>query len=289
MSSAYKTLKTSDITVSPYRAYKTYNISNSNYSSYGVSLLSGSNTTTSPDYKYYRSIRQLYYSYNRPSLASPIPLSEQNVIQLAEDQDNLARTNIILAYDNYQQATAASGTLEYDSRELFPTASGQQIRIISIPQDLFGEQIKPTSIAYTGSSLSFTDDGNGNLKDSAANKIGNIIYSHGLTVITDQTAVTNYDSSTTWTLTFASTLTIYENQIRCHVNENEFNQTLNPSALSGSTGLYNNNVTGSDFDPYVTTVGLYSAASELLAVGKLAQPYPVPSNTDITFVIRYDS
>ncbi len=289
MSSAYKTLKTSDITVSPYKAQKVWTIPSESFQSYGIELLSGSNNPTSSNYNYYRSIRQLYYSYNRPSLATPVPTSEQNSEQLAQTQNNLARTDTVLAYDNYQQSTAASGTIEYESRELFPTASGEQIRVISIPQGLIGEGIKPSSVTYSSQNITFTDDGNGNLTNTSTTKIGNIVYSHGMVILTDQTAITNYDTTTNTSLTFTSTLTIYENQIRCHVNENEFNQTQNPSALSGSTGLYNNNVTGSDFDPYVTTVGLYSAANELLAVGKLGQPYPVPSNTDITFVVKYDS
>jgi len=90
-------------------------------------------------------------------------------------------------------------------------------------------------------------------------------------------------------LSFTSETTIYQNQARCHVNENEFNMTLNPSALSGSNGVLQNNVTGSDFHPYVTAVGLYSAANELLVIGKLAQPFPMPSNTDVTFVVKWDS
>ena len=293
MSSAYKTLKTSDITVAPYRAYKTYTVSNVDYSNYGIERFSDSNTPTSPDYPYYRSIRQLYYSYNRTNLATTIPLSEQSITQLQDDQNNLTKTATILAYDNYLQATAASGTLEYDNREQFPTASGEQIAVISIPQEMFGEQIKPGSFNFNNVLLNLTDDGNGNIIDPTYTytniHLGTIIYSHGIVILTDQNAISDYTSEYAWTLSFASTLTIYENQFRCHVNENEFNATLNPSALSGSTGIYNNNVTGSDFDPYVTTVGLYSAASELLAIGKLAQPYPVPSNTDITFVIRYDS
>lgn len=54
-------------------------------------------------------------------------------------------------------------------------------------------------------------------------------------------------------------------------------------------GTLIDNITGSDFRPYATTVGLYNAANELLVVGKLATPYPIPSNTDMTFVIRWDS
>ena len=92
-----------------------------------------------------------------------------------------------------------------------------------------------------------------------------------------------------YTLSFKSELTLYENQIRCHVNENEFNLTQNPTSCSGSSQNYNDFVTGSDFNPYVTSVGLYSPANELLAVGKLAQPFRMPSNTDVTFIVKYDS
>ena len=84
--------------------------------------------------------------------------------------------------------------------------------------------------------------------------------------------------------------TIYQNEVRCLVNENDFNYTLNPSAnKAGTSGSYIDAVTGSDFHPYATTVGLYNDKNELLVVGKLSTPYPIPQNTDITFIIRWDS
>jgi hypothetical protein len=73
------------------------------------------------------------------------------------------------------------------------------------------------------------------------------------------------------------------------VSENEFNLTQNPTSVSGSKGEYYYYITGSDFNPYVTTVGLYNPSDELLAVGKLAQPFRMPSNTDVTFILKYDS
>lgn len=93
---------------------------------------------------------------------------------------------------------------------------------------------------------------------------------------------------TPYELKFNSTSTIYQQQIRCQVNENEFNLTTNPTVLINSSGSLANNVTGSDFGPYVTTVGLYNEANELLIVGKLARPFPMPENTDVTFIIKYD-
>jgi hypothetical protein len=89
---------------------------------------------------------------------------------------------------------------------------------------------------------------------------------------------------------FVAESTIYQNEVRCKVNENDFNYTLNRSAIiEGTSGSYINAVTGSEFRPYATTVGLYNDADELLVVGKLSTPYPIPSNTDMTFVIRWDS
>jgi hypothetical protein len=48
-------------------------------------------------------------------------------------------------------------------------------------------------------------------------------------------------------------------------------------------------MTGSDFRPYATTIGLYNENNQLLVVGKLATPYPIPANTDITFIVKWDS
>jgi hypothetical protein len=96
--------------------------------------------------------------------------------------------------------------------------------------------------------------------------------------------------SVPYSLSFLAESTIYQNEVRCNVNENDFNYTLNPSAIkNGTSGSYIDAITGSSFRPYATTVGLYNDTDELLMVGKLSTPYPIPSNTDMTFVIRWDS
>ena len=92
-----------------------------------------------------------------------------------------------------------------------------------------------------------------------------------------------------FTLAMKSESTIYQAQVRCHVNENEYNLSQNPSMTSDSSGSMRDNVTGSYFQPYVTTVGLYNERNDLVMVAKLAQPLPVPSNSDVTFIIRYDT
>lgn len=121
--------------------------------------------------------------------------------------------------------------------------------------------------------------------------------------INPSTVTVNYD------LGLTSETTIYVNEVKCRVLENDFNYTQNPTAFkyisqvtgsaalpfySSSVGIITDgtiadNLTGSAFNPYVTTIGLYNEFNDLLVVGKLATPYPIPENTDITFIVRWDS
>ena len=93
-------------------------------------------------------------------------------------------------------------------------------------------------------------------------------------------------------LSFTNEHTVYENYITAHVNENEFNTTYNPSLRVTSSDAYSqiqNFATGSDFQPYATTLGLYNDDNELLMVAKFGQPVPISVETDMTFLIRYDT
>ena len=97
-------------------------------------------------------------------------------------------------------------------------------------------------------------------------------------------------------ISFSSSLTLYETQYKCTIRENEFNYSMNPTLLV-SGGLdqiingkatYQDFATGSDFSPYVTTVGLYDEDQNLLAVGKLVKPLPTSQTTDTTIIINLD-
>jgi|TARA_B110000977_G_C10958723_1_gene447650 hypothetical protein len=89
-------------------------------------------------------------------------------------------------------------------------------------------------------------------------------------------------------LSFKNRYTIYENEIVCTVDANDFNMSQNPTITTDSSGSLRNFATSSNFMPYVTTVGLYNDNNELLLVGKLAQPMVMSGITDTTYVIRYD-
>jgi len=89
-------------------------------------------------------------------------------------------------------------------------------------------------------------------------------------------------------LRFKNEYIVYEQEVRCKVGENDFNFSNNPTVTTDNSGSIASFATGSDFSPYVTTVGLYNENSELLAVAKLSQAVSLSSVTDTTFVIRYD-
>ena len=57
----------------------------------------------------------------------------------------------------------------------------------------------------------------------------------------------------------------------------------------GNTQIYHDFVTGSEFSPFVTTVGLYNESNELVVVGKLPRPLPISLYTDTTFMINFDT
>ena len=83
-------------------------------------------------------------------------------------------------------------------------------------------------------------------------------------------------------------MTIYESQYKCTFSPNEFTYSQNPSIISGSEGVLYDFATGSYFQPYVTTVGLYNNANQLVAVGKLSQPLPSSNVTDTTILVNLD-
>ena len=72
------------------------------------------------------------------------------------------------------------------------------------------------------------------------------------------------------------------------MKDSEYNYTYNRSAISDSLGTIDSNVTGSSFTPYITTVGLYNAANQLLAVAKTNRPIQKTHHTDMTFVVKID-
>ncbi len=93
-------------------------------------------------------------------------------------------------------------------------------------------------------------------------------------------------------VSFTNEHTVYENYVTAKIKENEYNLSYNPSLRQTGSDAYSllkDFATGSDFQPYASTLGLYNDDNELLMVAKFGQPVPISTETDMTFLIRYDS
>ena len=73
----------------------------------------------------------------------------------------------------------------------------------------------------------------------------------------------------------------------CRANHNDFNYSTNPTYLTGSKIRVKQNTFDTPVS-YITTVGLYSADNELLAVAKLSEPIKKQPDTELTLRVRLD-
>lgn len=134
----------------------------------------------------------------------------------------------------YRNQATGSILTEFGRRKNYASTDerniGNEIVVISVPQEFYGEGMKVGSVTLTDNSTSkvYTDDGFSNLLDSGSNVAGNIFYDRGLVVLTRDIVSGSVMGS--YFLNFRSTKTIYENEIFLSVLENEFNYSQNPSA-----------------------------------------------------------
>jgi len=293
--SIFKPFTTSDVVVSPFKVNKLFSFDNTTaLTGSGIDVflgenlnptlwISGSNPTgyisTQDKFLVYRSVRELYYyNYINGVDGSPVTTASFN-------PDGTITTTTQYTPNAYNYL---SNTLPAD--RYFPTGSNDVIGVIAIPSNLFGEYIKPGTFTLNYESGSLIDDGESNLLSGSV-KIGDIIYEHGMAIITDNpTFIQDVAISQYLSCTFESTVTIYETQYKCTVRENEYNFSQNPTLISGSSndGVIYNFATGSFFTPYATTVGLYDNNYNLLAVAKLAQPLPLSAVTDTSIIVNLD-
>lgn len=223
MSFSYKTLSSNDITLTSHIANKFWEVKNSTLSENGVTIYIGENLpidinnpfnpiddvkTSKEEYRrlVFDFIKHLYYkNYISGSLTGSFFQSS--------------------SYFNYEQSTLTSGTLRelanktglasisytlnnqyggidtlYDGDSLYDIATfdpdrGNRIVVISIDQNIFGSGLSPNSVFISGSDYYLHDDGEGNffdyytqenyLNSISSSLVGNVLYSHGLIIITN--------------------------------------------------------------------------------------------------------
>ena len=251
----------------------------------------------------YNSIKQLYYTNYISNPISGSPYITNYLNQVVEDD---SRTNVYSRFYNYESTTffqtnSLGYTSNYGYDRYFPTSSYYPISVLSIPKNLFGDYINPNTFylrVYSVNDagyITITDNGEGILQFSGnLNPLSGIIsYQHGLISFNqlwdDPYSDWIIGTHNEFTCSFQSSRTIYETQYKCTIRPEEFTFSLNPSLISSSTnGTVYNFVTSSYFSPYVTTVGFYNEAQELLMVAKLGQPLPTSTTTDTTILVNID-
>jgi hypothetical protein len=158
----------------------------------------------------------------------------------------------------------------------------------------FSANIQNNNITFVG-----IIEGNPNINKRT---IGNVIYSHGLIIVTKDVLGNNLGYFDNYDLEYKSTTTIYENEILLVVGEDEFNVSTNKSSqieINGSMFqsplfadyMYSSSVdpTGSYLAPYITTIGLYDENMDMVAVAKLATPVKSTPDLPVNFLVRFDT
>jgi hypothetical protein len=306
--SSFKKLNKADVTSVSYAANKRWilpysSTPNDNYATYYIGKnepfsIAGSTTNNQYQSLVYSQINHLFYQSYTSSLNTG---------------------SLMFNVDTYQSASQQRPTSSYFNYNInpslikqFPTGSSEYIGVISINQDIYGSKILPTSFNISSSTKNIIDDGNGNLYDiigaatgyiatsyisaSYFNSgsgggvvfVGNIFYAHGLIILTNQSYY-NFPTTDTFNISFQNEHIIYENEVRCIVKESDYNVSYNPSVQSDNSGSLYGFATSASFYPYATTIGLYNDDNDLLMVAKLGKPIMMSPNTDMTFIVKYDT
>lgn len=150
-----------------------------------------------------------------------------------------------------------------------------------------------------------------NIMCTNTNAVGNVFYEHGIIVLSDprpkygtptyrmfndvlynyKTGLTQAPYLSEFLLEYNSTVTLYEHEYVCKIKEDEFNFTTNATIRldnEENSPIPKSITQNNDFAPYLTTVGLYTAAGELVAVGKLGTPIKKRNDVDLNIIVRFD-
>jgi len=323
--SSFKKLSKADITTVPYAANKQWKLVYNGITpndEYAVGFLgrnrpfsSFKTTTTNGQYQalIYASINHLFYQQYTSSLNTGSLMFNIDTYESASSQRPTS------SYFNYNANPLFV--------EQFPTDFSDAIGVLSINQNIYGNKILPNTFYISSSGINpifIADDGNGNLYDIGSYAddylntgginssyfddstpgvgpllVGNIFYAHGIITFTTSSYTNFITGVADKLISFKNEHIIYENEVRCIVRESDFNLSYNPTLVTGSytNGILKDFVTGSlefsgsysNFQPYVTTIGLYNDENELLMVAKLSKPIVLSSDTDMTFIVKYDT
>ena len=123
--------------------------------------------------------------------------------------------------------------------------------------------------------------------------VGNVMHEHGIITITHPSE-SYRNIARNCTMSLKNTFKITEHEYTANIKRGEYNFTMNPSITKNSgtgsrIGEIESFVTDTDWDPYITTIGLYNSSGELLIIGKLSRALRKDDGYDTTLVVRFDT
>ena len=320
--STYKKFNSQDVYVSTYTAKKNWIVSGSQYSDYGVVNLPGYSGSGA----YTVSARNLHKNYDRRLVYESVHHLYYSSFTNGEMQTSSSFENFLQSSFNISGSRDLSEVISVYSlsRDIYGTTvqpnsfqikpdedteeyvvTGYANGVVETVGKLYGSSTawgvgatrrrRRSTKKIPGYTETIVDDGEGNLylKNKYSDqpntiKVGNIIYTHGQIVLANDIIAKYFNNYVDGEIKWKSTHPIYTYNYHCKLKESEFTHTLNPSAVSGSNGDIAANVAGEEFSPYITTVGLYNDANELIAIAKTGQPIPIPKDSDMTIVAKID-
>ncbi len=268
--SAYKSLSPNEYRITPFRAYASHDytyVSGSANNSVDVQILFAKQYISQDEVRTENVEQELFDSITR-SFYSEIPYTSYGIV----------------------------------SSSYYPSAS---TFVVSVTQDLFGEEITPRSFSVKiGTSMSY-DDGKGNLIISSSGVgsiVGSIFYDKGIALLKPTSGIIGGGltsdgicivEGTNVQVQFSSSVKLFEHNIRIKLNPTDFLYSVhNPSANKNISSINKTAIqlmASQSLYPYVTTIGLYNDTNELLATAKVSNPIQRTDYSVQTFVVKFDT
>lgn len=163
----------------------------------------------------------------------------------------------------------------------------QGILVLDAKKALSGSQhVSGTidAISSTGTTVIGRADGNPNAKF-----IPDLYVSASVDDIVDHISSCRFSSGSLTAMTFQNITNINSTLVFCRATADEFNYSSNPTFTDadGKIVVIDDPTTDRTFS-YITTVGLYDANDNLLAVAKMSRPIEKNDEKDLTFRVRLD-
>lgn len=165
------------------------------------------------------------------------------------------------------------------------------IAMFDLAQIVSGSQAMSGTISAMSPAGTLMLGGPGTETALKAKFIPDFIMSASIDNIVDHICAARFQSGSLTAITFQNVTNINSTLIYCRAPADQFNYSSNPTFVDGDQRIVvidRGEEASQDTFTYITTVGLYDASNNLLAVAKLSRPVEKSPERDLTFRVRLD-